>query len=69
MFLRHPGQLPERLVDLDLIILDELGYLLFSTSGGALLFHLPSKLYKCTSVVITANLSFSEWVGVFGDAR
>ena len=54
---------------LDLIILDELGYLPFSTSGGALLFHLLSKLYERTSVVITTNLSFSEWAGIFGDAK
>jgi DNA replication protein DnaC len=39
------GQLAERLLKLDLIILDELGYLPFSPSGGALLFHLLSKLY------------------------
>lgn len=63
------GQLAERLLRLDLVILDELGYLPFSPSGGALLFHLLSKLYEQTSVVITTNLSFSEWSGVFGDAK
>ena len=63
------GQLAERLLRLDLIILDELGYLPFSPSGGALLFHLLSKLYERASVVITTNLSFSEWAGVFGDAK
>ena len=63
------GQLAERLLRLDLVVLAELGYLPFSPSGGALLFHLLSKLYERTSVVITSNLSFSEWAGVFGDAK
>ena len=67
--LNKAGQLAERLLRLDLIILDELGYLPFSPSGGAPLFHLLSKLYEQTSVVITTNLSFSEWAGVFGDAK
>ena len=53
----------------DLVMLDELGYLPLSPSGGALLFHLLSKLYERASVVTTTNLSFSEWADVFGDAK
>ncbi|WP_237478210.1 IS21-like element helper ATPase IstB [Lichenibacterium dinghuense] len=63
------GQIAGRLVHSDVVILDELGYLPFSASGGALLFHLLSRLYERTSVVITTNLSFSEWATVFGDAK
>ena len=63
------GQIAEGLLRADLVILDELGYLPFSASGGALLFHLLSKLYERTSVVLATNLSFSEWATVFGDAK
>jgi DNA replication protein DnaC len=64
-----PGQLAFRLLYVDLVILDELGYLPFSQTGGALLFHLLSKLYEHTSVMITTNLSFAEWGNIFGDAK
>ncbi len=49
------GQMAHRLAHMDMVILDELGYLPFSSSGGALLFHLLSKLYERTSVVITTK--------------
>lgn len=63
------GKLAYALMRVDLVILDELGYLPFSQAGGALLFHLLSKLYEHTSVMITTNLVFAEWANVFGDAK
>ena len=65
----NAGKLADKMEKVDLMVLDELGYLPFSKNGGQLIFHLLSKIHQKTSIIITTNLLFSEWSKLFADSK
>ena len=66
---RHLGRLRSQLAKLDLLVLDELGYVPASQVGAELLFDVISTAYERSSVVVTTNLPFEEWKEVLGSER
>jgi DNA replication protein DnaC len=52
-----------------LIVLDELGFIPFSSTGAQLIFQFCSTLYERVSMLVTTNLRFADWTQIFGDER
>lgn len=67
---RELGRLQRRMQNIELLIVDELGFVPFDRTGGELLFNLLSDRYQRRSTVVSTNLQFAEWVKVFaGDEK
>ena len=62
-------RLQKQLTGYKLLIIDELGYVPLSTTGAELLFEVFSRRYERGSVIVTSNLPFDEWTGIFGAER
>jgi DNA replication protein DnaC len=62
-------KLEAALVKLDLLVLDEVGFVPFSKAGAELLFGVLADRYERGSVLVTTNLDFASWTEIFGDAR
>jgi len=65
----HLGKTLEQLLKLDLLILDELGYIPIDKTSSQLLFHVISNSYQQQSVIITSNSEFGRWNEIFRDDR
>jgi len=62
-------RLQRQLAAYKLLIIDELGYVPLSTTGAELLFEIFSQRYERGSIIVTSNLPFDEWTGMFGSPR
>jgi len=66
---RELGRFQRRLRNVDLLVVDELGFVPFDRAGGEILFHALADRHERKSTMVTTNLAFSEWVRVFGDEK